>query len=57
MLIDRTVDDGLVLRFTARPDKKDDPRLRAFIEVFKSPEVKQFIEQNIPAFIPAGFNS
>uniref|UniRef100_UPI0038F7E82A MetQ/NlpA family ABC transporter substrate-binding protein n=1 Tax=Streptomyces galilaeus TaxID=33899 RepID=UPI0038F7E82A len=30
LIIDRTVDDGLVLRFTARPDKKDDPRLRAF---------------------------
>jgi D-methionine transport system substrate-binding protein len=57
LLIDRTVDDGLVLRFTARPDKKDDPRLKAFIEVFKSPEVKQFIEDKIPAFIPAGFNS
>jgi D-methionine transport system substrate-binding protein len=57
LAIDRTVDDGLVLRFTARPDRKDDPRLKAFIEVFKSPEVKQFIEQNIPAFIPAGFNS
>jgi D-methionine transport system substrate-binding protein len=47
----------LVLRFTARPDKKDDPRLKAFIEVFKSPQVKQFIEEKIPAFIPAGFNS
>jgi D-methionine transport system substrate-binding protein len=57
LLIDQTVDDGLVLRFTARLDKKDDPRLKAFIEVFKSPQVKQFIEEKIPAFIPAGFNS
>jgi D-methionine transport system substrate-binding protein len=57
LVIDRTVDDGLVLRFTARPDKKDNPRLRAFIEVFKSPQVKQFIDEKIPAFIPAGFNS
>jgi D-methionine transport system substrate-binding protein len=57
LVIDRTVDDGLVLRFTARPDKKDDPRLKAFIEVFKSPQVKQFIDEKIPAFIPAGFNS
>jgi D-methionine transport system substrate-binding protein len=56
LIIDRTVDDGLVLRFTARPDKKDDPRLKAFIEVFKSPQVKQFIEEKIPAFIPAGFD-
>ncbi|WP_224741855.1 MetQ/NlpA family ABC transporter substrate-binding protein [Bradyrhizobium sp. 2S1] len=57
LLIDRTVDDGLVLRFTARPDKKDDPRLKAFIQVFNSPEVKKFIENKLPAFIPAGFSS
>jgi D-methionine transport system substrate-binding protein len=25
--------------------------------VFNSPEVKQFIEEKIPAFIPAGFSS
>jgi D-methionine transport system substrate-binding protein len=57
LLIDRTVDDGLVLRFTARADRADNPKLKAFIEVFKSPEVKQYIEQNLPAFIPAGFDS
>jgi D-methionine transport system substrate-binding protein len=57
LIIDRTVDEGLVLRFTARPDKKDDPRLKAFIQVFNSPEVKQFIEEKLPAFIPAGFSS
>lgn len=56
LVIDKTVDDGLVLRFTARIDKKDDPRLAAFIKVFKSPEVKQYIEQKLPAFIPAGFD-
>jgi D-methionine transport system substrate-binding protein len=44
-------------RFTARPEKPDDPRLKAFIEVFKSPQVRQFIEAKLPAFIPAGFNS
>jgi hypothetical protein len=43
LLIDRTVDDGLVLRFTARPDRKDDPRLKAFIEVFKSPQVNGWL--------------
>jgi D-methionine transport system substrate-binding protein len=57
LIVDRTVDDGLVLRFTAKAEKKDDPRLKAFIEVFKSPQVKQFIEEKLPAFIPAGFNS
>ena len=46
-----------MLRFAARQDKKDDPRLKAFIQVFNSPEVKKFIEEKIPAFIPAGFNS
>jgi D-methionine transport system substrate-binding protein len=25
--------------------------------VFKSPEVKRFIEEKLPAFIPAGFDS
>jgi D-methionine transport system substrate-binding protein len=57
LVIDRTIDDGLVLRFTARPQKKDDPRLKAFIQVFKSPQVKQFIEEKLPAFIPAGFDT
>jgi ABC-type metal ion transport system substrate-binding protein len=33
LIIDRTIDDGLVLRFTAKPEKKDDPRLKAFVEV------------------------
>lgn len=57
LIIDKTIDDGLVLRFTARADKKDNPKLKAFIEVFKSPEVKQYIEEKLPAFIPAGFDS
>ena len=57
LIIDKTIDDGLVLRFTAKPEKKDDPRLAAFIKVFKSPEVKQFIYEKLPAFIPAGFDS
>jgi hypothetical protein len=57
LIIDRTVDDGLVLRFTAGSDKKDDPRLKVFIQVFNLPEVKQFIEEKIPAFIPPVSNS
>jgi D-methionine transport system substrate-binding protein len=57
LIIDRTVDDGLVLRFTARADKKDDPRLAAFIKVFKSAQVKSFIDDKLPAFIAAGFDS
>lgn len=57
LVIDRTIDDGLVLRFTARADRKDDPRLAAFIKVFKSPQVKRYIEEKLPAFIPAGFES
>ena len=46
-----------MLRFAARQNRKDDPRLKAFIQVFNSPEVKQFIEEKSPAFIPAGFNN
>ncbi|WP_316196211.1 MULTISPECIES: MetQ/NlpA family ABC transporter substrate-binding protein [unclassified Bradyrhizobium] len=57
LVIDRTIDDGLVLRFTARADRQDNPKLKAFIEVFKSPAVKQFIEEKLPAFIPAGFDN
>lgn len=57
LIIDKTLDDGLVLRFTARADKKDDARLAAFIKIFKLPEVKKYIEEKLPAFIPAGFNS
>jgi D-methionine transport system substrate-binding protein len=57
LVIDRTIDDELVVRFTAKPEKQDDPRLRAFIGVFKSAEVKHFIEEKLPAFIPAGFDS
>ena len=57
LIIDHTVDDELVLRFTARPDKKGDPRLKVFIRVFNSPEMKQFIDEKLPAFIPAGFSS
>lgn len=55
LITDRTIDEGLVLRFTARADRKDDPRLRAFVDVFKSEPVKAYIETNLPAFIPAGF--
>lgn len=57
LLIDKTIDEGLVLRFTARADKKDDPRLAAFIKIFRSAEVKRYIEEKLPAFIPAGFDS
>jgi D-methionine transport system substrate-binding protein len=45
------------LRFTAKPEKKDDRRLKAFIDVFKSPQVKRFIEEKLAAFIPGKFNS
>ncbi|HKU99100.1 MAG TPA: MetQ/NlpA family ABC transporter substrate-binding protein [Vineibacter sp.] len=55
LIIDRTIDDGLVLRLTARADRKDDPRLKAFVDVFKSAQVKEFIDTKLPAFIPAGF--
>ncbi|MFE1602179.1 MetQ/NlpA family ABC transporter substrate-binding protein [Methylobacterium sp. ID0610] len=53
LLLDRSADDQFVLRFTAREDRKDDPRLRRFIETFKAPAVKTFIERNLPAFVPA----
>jgi D-methionine transport system substrate-binding protein len=45
------------LRGASRRRKKDDPRLKAFIQVFKSAEVKKFIDEKLPAFIPAGFDT
>lgn len=53
LLVDRAADDHFVLRFVARQDRKDDPRLRRFIETFKAPEVKAFIETKLPGFVPA----
>ncbi|ACL57629.1 MetQ/NlpA family ABC transporter substrate-binding protein [Methylobacterium nodulans] len=53
LLLDRSADDQFVLRFTAREDRKNDPRLRRFVETFKAPEVKSYIERNLPAFVPA----
>jgi len=55
LITDRTIDEGLVLRFTARADKKDDKRLRAFVDVFKSAPVKEYVDTKLTAFIPAGF--
>ncbi|WP_238314049.1 MetQ/NlpA family ABC transporter substrate-binding protein [Methylobacterium crusticola] len=53
LLIDRSADDQFVLRFVTREGHKDDPRLRRFIETFKAPEVKAFIETRLPGFVPA----
>ncbi|WP_407529760.1 MetQ/NlpA family ABC transporter substrate-binding protein [Methylobacterium oryzisoli] len=53
LLVDRAADDQFVLRFVARQDRKDDLRLRRFIETFKAPEVKAFIETKLPGFVPA----
>ncbi|WP_245513405.1 MetQ/NlpA family ABC transporter substrate-binding protein [Enterovirga rhinocerotis] len=53
LIVDRTVEDQLVLRFVSRPENKDDPRLRSYVDVFKSPEVKSYIEAKLPAFIAA----
>lgn len=52
LIVDRDPNEQFVLRFVARPDRKDDPRLRAFIAEFKKPETKAFIEEKLPAFIP-----
>lgn len=52
LISDRTPDERFVLRFVSRPETKDDPRLKAFIEVFKSPENKEFVAAKLPAFIP-----
>lgn len=53
LVVDREPNEQFVLRFVARPDRRDDPRLRAFINEFKRPETRAFIEEKLPAFIPA----
>jgi D-methionine transport system substrate-binding protein len=39
------------LHFVARADRKDDPRIARFIDVFRSPAVKQFIAAKYGKFI------
>lgn len=53
LVADLTTDDKYVFRFVTRPDRKEHPQLRAFIEVFKAPETRAFIEAKLPAFIPS----
>lgn len=53
LIADLTTDEKFVFRFVARPDRKDNPRLHAFIREFKTPETRTFIETKLPAFIPA----
>lgn len=53
LIVDRTIEDRLVIRFVSRPEKKDDSRLKGFIDVFKSADVRRYVEEKLPAFIPA----
>ncbi|MBN8943083.1 MAG: MetQ/NlpA family ABC transporter substrate-binding protein [Rhizobiales bacterium] len=53
LLLDTTPDEHFIIRFVTRPENKDDPRLRRFLVAFKSPEVRTFIADRLPAFIPA----
>lgn len=53
LIADLTTDEKFVFRFVSRPDRAADPRLKAFIAEFKSPETRTFITAKLPAFIPA----
>ncbi|TDR85125.1 MetQ/NlpA family ABC transporter substrate-binding protein [Enterovirga rhinocerotis] len=53
LVADLTTDEKFVFRFVTRPDRKDNPKLHAFIKEFKTPETRAFIETKLPAFIPA----
>jgi len=53
LIADLTTDEKFVFRFVTRPDRTNDPQLKAFIAEFKSPETLKFIEARLPAFIPA----
>jgi len=53
LVLDKTPDDQFIIRFVTRPEKKNDPRLLALLSVFKTTEVRTFIEQKMPAFIAA----
>ena len=45
LLADGFGDDHYALQFVARAGDKDDPRLARFVEIYRSPEVKAFIEK------------
>ena len=53
LLLDTTADEHFIIRFVTRPEGKDDPRLQRFLAAFKSDEVRRFIAERLPAFIPA----
>ncbi|MBR1218213.1 MetQ/NlpA family ABC transporter substrate-binding protein [Bradyrhizobium sp. U87765 SZCCT0131] len=53
LLLDKTPDEQFIIRFITRPEKKDDPRLKALLAEFRTDDVRAFIAAKLPAFIPA----
>ena len=51
LITDGSGDRRYTLSFVARPETRDDPRLRAFIATFRSPEVKTYIEGAFRGFL------
>lgn len=52
LIADLEPQERFVFRFVTRPDRKDNPKLHAFIKEFSTPETRAFIESKVPAFIP-----
>ncbi|NNM75245.1 MetQ/NlpA family ABC transporter substrate-binding protein [Enterovirga aerilata] len=50
LLADGFGDDHYALQFVTRAADKDDPRLKRFIEIYRSPEVKAFIQSKYGRF-------
>lgn len=50
LIADGFGDSHYALQFVARADRKDDPRLARFIAIYRSPEVKAFIQEKYGRF-------
>ena len=46
---------NLVQDFAAREDRKDDPRIKKFIEIYRSQPVKDYINGNFKGSIQAAW--
>ena len=51
MLTDGEGDPHYAINFVTRPENKDDPRLAKFIEIFRSPEEKAFVQDRFQGAI------
>jgi D-methionine transport system substrate-binding protein len=51
LLTDGADNQHYALNFVVRADRKDDPRILRFVEIYRSPEVKTFIQEHYGKYI------